>query len=154
MAVTSTNMCKAPKGNFELGLVFCYNWRMQDTNFTWPQGEDMVVELRYKEGPTIAKALPVNLAGGYSARMSIVNPSTPDTIAKTLSTETGEISLLAGTSGPNIVVRLDRSLTLAGGALVPPISYVYDFFLRNNANEQVKILEGTLHVRRSVTQWA
>ena len=126
---------------------------MQDTNFTWPQGEDMVVELRYREGKTASQALPVNLAGGYTARMSIVNPSAPDTILKTLSTEPdGGITLLSGTSGPNIVVRLDRSLTLSG-PLVPPVSYVYDFFLRNSAGEQVKILEGAITVRRSVTQW-
>lgn len=127
---------------------------MQDTNFTWPQGEDMVVELRYREGPTSAAALPVNLAAGYSAQMSIAAPNAPQTALTTLSTEDGEIELLSGADGPNIVVRLNRSLTLAGGALVPPTSYVYDFFLRNTTTGvQVKILEGTIHVRGSVTQW-
>jgi len=126
---------------------------MQDTNFTWPQGEDMVVELRYREGPTASKALPVNLASGYSAQLSIANPATPSSPIVTLSTATGEIQLLSGVSGPNIVVRLDRSLTLGGGPLASPISYVYDLFLRNSADEQVKILEGVISVKRSVTQW-
>ena len=128
---------------------------MQDTNFTWPQGEDMVVELRYREGPTQSKALPANLASGYSAQMSIGNPATPSAPPLvTLSTANGSIQLGTGTAGPNIVVRIDRSHTLAGGLLASPISYVYDLFLRNSAGEQVKILEGVINVRRSVTQWA
>lgn len=126
---------------------------MQDTNFTWPQGEDMVIELRYREGPDPKNALPVNLASGYSAKMGIASSTAPTVPLTTLSTETGEIQLLSGTSGPNIVVRLDRSLTLSGGVLVSPMAYVYDLFLRNSAGEQVKIMEGVLNVRRSVTQW-
>lgn len=125
---------------------------MQDTNFTWPQGEDMVVELRYKEGPTVASSLPVNLASGYTARMDIATPAAPSTILATLDAD--DIDLSSGVAGPNIVVRLNRSLTLSGGALVSPGSYLYDLFLRNTVtDEQVKILEGVIHVKKSVTLW-
>ena len=125
---------------------------MQDVNFTWPQGEDMTIELRYKEGPTPAKSLPVNLSG-YSASMALVNPGSPQTPLVTLGTVTGEIVLSEGV--PNIVIRLARALT---NTPLTPGAYSYDLFIRNDnmgsGGTAVKIMEGTINVRRSITpQW-
>ena len=113
----------------------------------------MYLSFRYKEGPTQAKAVPVNLASGYSAQMSLANPNSPGTPLVTLtSNEGGGIMLFTGVNEPNIKVKLNKSLTLSGGSL-PPGSYVYDLFVRNSSGDQIKVVEGTINVRRSVTQW-
>lgn len=125
---------------------------MQDVNFTWPQGEDMTISLRYKEGPSQSKAVAVDLAGGFTARMSLANPNVPQTPLLTLTSQGGDILLSSGVNEPNIKVRLDKNHTLSGGVL-PPGSYVYDLFLRNELGDQVKVVEGTINIKRSITQW-
>lgn len=125
---------------------------MQDVNFTWQQGEDMTISLRYKEGPSQTKAVPVDLANGFTARMSLANPNTPQTPLLTLTSESGDILLFTGINEPNIKVRLDKSHTLTGGVL-PVGSYVYDLFIRNSVGDQIKVVEGTINVKRSITQW-
>jgi len=112
----------------------------------------MTILLRYKEGPSPTQALPVNLASGYSARMSIAATNTPTTPLLTLTSEGGNILLFTGVNEPNIEIRLNKSHTLAGG-VTPPGSYVYDLFLRNSSGEQIKVVEGTINVKRSITQW-
>lgn len=125
---------------------------MQDVNFTWPQGEDMFISLRYKEGPTAARALPVDLANGYTAQMSLANSNSPLTPVQTYTSALGDILLYQGINEPNIKVRLPRAHTLTGGTLTPG-SYLYDIFLRNDNGDQIKVVEGTINVKRSITQW-
>lgn len=129
---------------------------MQDVNFTWPQGEDLIIELRYKEGPNQNRAVPVDLTGGYTARMTIANPGSPQTPLLVLDStpEFGGIVLLSGNNEPNIRITLSRTHTLSGGPFAAGGGFGYDLFLRNSQNVQVKILEGIINVRRSYTQWA
>lgn len=127
---------------------------MQDINFTWPQGEDLYIDLRYKEGPSQSKAVAVNLASGYSAQMSIASPAAPTNIPLTLASG-GAIALSTGVNEPNIRIDLNRSHTLTGGVFAAGGAFVYDLFLRNDTTgDQIKVMEGTINVRKSVTQWA
>lgn len=111
----------------------------------------MFISLRYKEGPSLSRALPVDLANGYSARMSLANPNTPQTPLLTLTSEDGDILLFSGIDEPNIRVRLDKDLTLDGTLAIGP--YAYDLFIRNSSGDQIKVVEGTIHIKRSITQW-
>jgi len=122
---------------------------MQDVNFTWPQGEDMYISLRYKEGNNKSTAKPVDLAGGYTALMSLAASNAPQTPLVTLSSDTGEIVLSTGVSEPNIRVRLDKSHTVSA---TPPGTYLYDLFLTNATGDTIKVVEGSIKVKRSITQ--
>jgi hypothetical protein len=145
----------------------------QAENFIWPQGEDLKVELIYKEGPDGSEVV-VPLNTGYAVRMDIVNAATrlytfnseaiadvdpiitaaqPDNVVE------GVLSSGAGDT-PNISITIPRSLTLPGGAIytafsgVPTQALNYDIFLRNkNTDTQVKILQGTIVVEKSYTLW-
>jgi hypothetical protein len=142
----------------------------QSANFTWPQGEDLSVDLIYKEGTTALDAVVVPLSTGYEVRMDIVDseeriytfnsatladvdPLTagaqPDNVVE------GVLSSGAGGT-PNIRITVPRSLTLPGGAIYDSNNSVfqYDVFLRNTAtNKQVKILKGSITVEESHTLW-
>lgn len=126
---------------------------MQDINFTWPQGEDLYIDLRYKEGPNTKSSVAVDLRNGYSAKMGIAAPGSTTPIF-TASTDGGQIVLLSGNNEPNIRIRLDRSITLTGGFGAAGGSFAYDLFLRNGNGDQIKVIEGTIHIKKSVTQWA
>lgn len=124
-------------------------------NFVWPQGEDLVIELVYKEGS--GKGVAVNLAGGYEARMDLYVPGA-GTVLHTL--ESGaEISLTQGLSAsPNITITLPRNLLLPGGPVIsalPASSTIgYDLFLRNlGTDKQIKVVRGTFTIERSGTLW-
>ena len=149
----------------------------QMANFTWGQGEDLTIELIYKEGNTIETATVVDLSSGYQLRMDIVVPSTKERVY-TFNTATladvdpitpgsqpdntleGVLSSGAASS-PNVVVSVPRSLTLPEGSIyqkmtdVPPVtSFNYDIFLRHVASDkQVKILTGVITVEDSYTLW-
>lgn len=126
---------------------------MYSAKFVWPQGEDLRIQLRYKEGSgSAAKA--VNLSAGYAARMDLVLPS-GGSVLYTASTDNG--SLVLGTAGdnPNISIVLPRALTLPGGALENTRAVAYDLFLRNTATDiQIRVLEGTISIDRSRTLWS
>lgn len=132
----------------------------QVANFRWPQGEDLNIQLRYKEGDTTSSAVVVPLSEGYEARMDIVAPTTGNSLL-TLSSNTGEITLSNGSNGgPNIEVYAPRAATFYPGAVYTYVTtqgagaLVYDLFLRNTqTNKQVKILRGTITLEKSNTQW-
>lgn len=146
-------------------------------NFTWPEGEDLKVELIYKEGATAETAAVVNLATGYAVRMDIVVPGTNERIytfnsaaiadvdpigAGATADSTLEGVLSSGAGGtPNISISVPRALTLPGGVIYakytenPPVtSFNYDIFLRNTATDkQSKILRGSITIEDSYTLW-
>lgn len=146
-------------------------------NFTWPVGEDLLVELIYKEGATVETAAAVNLSTGYSVRMDIVVPATGERIYTFNSEALADVDpiqasaqpdsvvegvLSSGAGGtPNISFAVPRSLTLPGGAVytkftaAPPVTSLnYDIFLRNTvADKQVKILKGAITIEGSYTLW-
>ena len=138
-------------------------------NYTWAQGEDLVLSLVYKSGPRGAE-VPVDLTG-YSLRMDLaLNDGTriytfnsddiadvaPETQGATPDTD---LEVTLGTAGEiNIVV--PRSVTLPGGeafpfldAANPVLIYNYDIFLRDTLDKQKKILMGQISVEKSVTLW-
>lgn len=149
---------------------------VQQQNFTWAQGEDLVIELIYKEGPTAETAVAVDLSTNYALRMDIVVPTTKERVytfntaaiadvdpgAGTVPDDTLEGTLSSGAAGtPNITIRVPRSLTLPGGALhtlmtATPATTVfnYDIFLRNTSvDTQAKILKGQVTTEESYTIW-
>jgi hypothetical protein len=145
--------------------------------FTWAVGEDLSVDLIYKEGPDEESATAVNLSSGYSVRMDIVVPATGERVYTFNSESLADVDpvlagaqpdavvegvLSSGAGGtPNISISVPRSLTLPNGAIwakytgTPKVvSFNYDIFLRNTATDkQVKILKGTITVEESYTLW-
>jgi len=138
-------------------------------DYEWEQGDDLTISLVYKTGPAGATA-PVNLTA-YKFRMDIVAPdgkmvsvlndeSIPDTdpfVAGATADTTYEVTMDAV---GNIVISLSRAMTLPGGVLFDYISanpsnnvFAYDMFLRDGANKQTKILEGSITINKSVTMW-
>lgn len=139
-------------------------------NYTWAQGEDLNIQMVYKEGPAGAE-VPVDLTL-WSLRMDIVTLTgtrrytfnsadiadvDPDTVgAQPDSTKESTL----GTGGA-ISILVPRTLTLPGGALytdisapTPQLIFNYDVFLRDAAGKQRKILKGTITVEKSYTLWA
>lgn len=124
----------------------------QQVNFNWPQGEDLSIQLAYKEGPAATSAKVLNLSTGYSLRMDIFLPN------EVLVSITSPENVLLKATSPNIEILLDRELTLPGGVIeekFPAIqTFSYDVFLRNTVTDrQVKILRGNLKIERSGTLW-
>jgi len=138
-------------------------------NFTWEQGEDFTFQLIYKTG-TIGAETPVNLTG-YSLRMDIYGTPTGriytfnsvdiadlDGPGAGIEGDTNKEAVL-GTDG-TINISIPRSLTLPGGAIYTELVagrnvFQYDIFLRDNGTpaKQMKILNGTITVNKSVTLW-
>jgi len=128
-------------------------------SFKWPQGEDLKIQLVYKEGDSATKAAAVSLGSGYAVRMDLVVPRTTVPLHSINSDTDAEAVLTSGS--PNISIHLPRSLTLPGGVLhskmtaTPPVnSFAYELFLRNKITDtQIKILMGTITVEASTTLW-
>lgn len=149
----------------------------QTANFTWGQGEDLSVQLIYKEGPEGSETV-VDLSSGYELRMDIVDPATKERVytfnTNALSDADSVVpgdqpdsiiegSLSSGASGtPNIVISVPRAVTLPGGAAyvkmtlaTPVLVFGYDIFLRNTSSDrQAKILTGMITIEGSNTLWA
>jgi len=148
----------------------------QSANFIWGQGEDLTVELIYKEGAPGSEIV-VDLSSGYQLRMDIVVPATKERVytfnsasisdidpvadgAQPDSTLEGELSSGVGDT-PNIVISVPRALTLPGGAVyskmtggTPVLVFGYDIFLRHvSSDRQAKILTGTIATEESSTLW-
>lgn len=144
--------------------------------FTWPQGADLEIQLKYKEGVDAQSAVLIDLSTDYDVRMDIVVPVTKERIYTFNSSALADVdpgapvvpdNTLEGvlTSGagdtPNINITVPRSLTLPGGEVyakmieAPPIiTFNYDIFLRNNVTDkQAKILSGTVTIEASHTLW-
>lgn len=143
-------------------------------NYTWNQGEDLLIALVYKSGP-VGSSEPVDL-NLYSFRMDIVGPdgrvlsvANDQTITDADPYMTGdqtdsgpfEVELNADDVIGSIRIDLARSLTLPGGVFYkyinanPPIRvFSYDMFLRDNNGKQKKLMQGTITIERSVTHWA
>ena len=139
-------------------------------NYTWEQGEDLILAMLYKQGPVGAE-VPVDLTG-YSLRMDIVTPNgerrytfNSDAVADVdpttpeLEGDTNTEAVLGADGTINITV--PRTLTLPNGELysdingtTPLLTFNYDVFLRNPANQQKKILKGQITVEKSYTLWA
>lgn len=145
-------------------------------NFTWGQGEDLVIKLKYKEGADAQTAVIVDLSTGYELRMDVVASDDKARLYTFNSASIADVDPGAGTtpdttiegfltSGagdtPNIEIKIPRSLTLPGGEIharmtgaSPITSFNYDVFLRNTAADtQAKILTGTITVEASNTLW-
>lgn len=149
----------------------------QVQNFTWDQGEDLDVQLIYKEGADAASAVAIDLSSNYAVRMDIVAQGTKERLYTFNSDDIADVDL--GTTGdqpdtlkegtltsgaggtPNISITVPRRITLppdgelythlaSGGSTV----FNYDVFLRNTTtNKQVKVLTGTITVSESYTLW-
>lgn len=136
-------------------------------NYSWAQGEDLTISLVYKSGPVGSEvtvdltlySLRMDIAGPDGKVLSVVNnnaiadtdPNTPGAQAD----NTYEATL--GVDG-SILIELSRNLTLPSGALYRYIQtgveeFSYDIFLRNEAGKQMKLIEGTITVSKSITQW-
>jgi len=148
----------------------------QTANFTWGQGEDLSIQLIYKEGPVGSETV-VDLSSGYELRMDIVIPTTGERVYTFNTAALADVdpilvgnqpdavvegALSSGSGGtPNINISVPRSLTLPGGSVyaemtaVPPVmAFNYDIFLRNTvSNKQVKILTGVVTIEVSSTLW-
>lgn len=138
-------------------------------NWTWQEGEDLVMSLIYREGPLGAE-VPVDLTG-YDVRMDVVSESgqylytfnsadildtdpvtpgdqNPDTVREATLASDGTITIV-----------VPRAPTLPGGSIATiwtgpdPIALRYDIFLRSPENLQKKILRGIITVERSYTKW-
>lgn len=138
--------------------VAVYNW-------TWQQGDDLVMTFIYKEGPS-GSEVPVDLTG-FSLRMDIVQGATRlytfnsaditdvDPGGPVLP-DTNKEAVLA--SNGTVTITVPRSLTLPGGsvnAIMTSGNTVvnYDIFLRNASGKQAKILRGTITIEPSYTLW-
>lgn len=142
----------------------------------WVQGQDLDLNLVYKEGESDTFTTPVDLSNGYSVRMDIVdgngkrlytfNSEEIEDVDPIVSGEqiddTTEAVLGNGAGGqPNISISVSRALTLPGGPLYssiigkPPVLTFYsDVFLRNTlANKQWKIVTITVTLEKSYTLW-
>lgn len=126
-------------------------------NYVWPQGEDLVVSLVYKEGPE-GSEVPINLTG-YTVRMDIVHPTTGAAIF-TFNTieQTDPDEVVVGTDG-SINITVPRTLTLPPDGdvyeLMPGVTvFNYDVFLRNPSGKQKKLLRGTVTIEPSYTLWS
>lgn len=137
---------------------------MDDTNYEWDQGSDLVISLNYE-----VDGLPVDLTN-YAMRMDIA-PVMGGTVGNPVFSFNSmdfdeDLDIVGETdneavmnSQGNIMIRVPRSLTLPGGAVGDILDqqsvYKYDLFLRNlTTDTQSKILQGSITVTRSVTLWA
>lgn len=132
-------------------------------DYTWQQGEDLVLSLIYNEGPE-GDETPVDLTG-WSLRMDIVDEDTrlftfnSDDIPVSGVDVAGDADneAILGNDG-SISIVVPRALTLVNGAVYSRFlngttDYHYDIFLRNPANNQWPILRGTITVKKSYTLW-
>lgn len=146
-------------------------------NVTWVQGQDLDLSMMYKEGATVDTAIPVDLSTGYTMRMDIVDStgtrlwtfnSDPADDQEPDDSSEATLSNAVGTS--NIDIRVDRGLTLPGGALFtsitadpPVLTFFSDIFLRaatwtddprvSTVGKQWKIATLTIAVEKSYTLW-
>lgn len=130
-------------------------------DFTWEQGEDIEINVTYKQG---TPAVAVDLTG-YNVRMDIRDSS--DNRLYTLnSADIVEVPSVDNTGASDneatlnssglISITIPRSATIGSGALVATLGQTlkYDIFLRSPSNKQKKILKGEAVVNPSVTRWA
>lgn len=133
-------------------------------NWTWQEGEDLVMPFVYKAGPD-GQEVAVDLTG-YQLRMDVVSGGNrlftfnSDDIDETGVDNVGPAdneATLQSDGTINIVV--PRSVTLPGGAIAAvfvgseALVLNYDIFLRNPAGLQSKIMRGNITVERSYTKW-
>lgn len=149
----------------------------QEARFNWVQGEDLTIELIYKEGSTTENAVPVDLSSDYALRMDIVDPEigrlytfNSDAVADVDEETSGsqpdldtEVEFGNGTAGsPNVSITVPRHLALPGGPLHGLIDYDHpvavlfcDIFLRNTASDrQARILKAVISLEKSNTLWS
>jgi hypothetical protein len=139
-------------------------------DFEWEQGDDLEIFLNYKEGPPDSEVVPADFET-WQVRMDIrtslggtrIWTFNSDDLTDGEADEVGEQDNEAALDvDGNITITVPRSLTLPPeGAIYlkmtdqtsPQSTFVYDVFLRNSAGKQKKILEGSISVNGSVTQW-
>jgi len=138
-------------------------------DFSWAQGEDKAISMVYKTGPVGASA-PLDLSN-HKLRMDIVGPdgvvlvvandeAIADTDPYTAGNQADNAFEVVLTGAGEITINLSRVLTLPGGAFYkyisanPPVrTFSYDVFLRDAFEKQIKIMQGTITIERSVTHW-
>lgn len=134
-------------------------------DYTWEQGDDLVISLLYTIGdlpvpqdslarmdiaPSSTTGEPVATLWSFNSA-DLDNEPTLDNVGP----EDNEIAIAADGT---ITVTVPRSLTLPGGAVgdllaTGKLKYSYDLFVRVNG-KQSKILQGSITVNKSVTKWA
>jgi hypothetical protein len=131
----------------------------QSVNFRWPQGEDLNIQLIYKEGASSKVAKAIDLSG-YSLRMDIFSADGSSLYEYTSMNNPGTLG--SGLNGePNVNIFLPRSLTLPGGTIYTKMTdnpsqtaFNYDLFLRNlSTTRQFKVIRGMISIEKSVTLW-
>lgn len=148
----------------------------QTVNVTWVQGQDLDLNLIYKEGADSGSAVAKDLSSGYSIRMDVIGTSgsrlytfNSAAIADVDPIQSGaqpdsqiEATLSSGAGGtPNIAITVYRSLTLPGGEMYsqiaanpPSLTFFSDIFLRDTVrNKQWKIVTLVITVEKSYTLW-
>lgn len=125
-------------------------------NYTWQQGEDLVMSFVYNEGPDGAE-VPIDLTG-YSLRMDVVDNS--GTVLYTFNSDDADVATVdeavLGADG-SINITVPRQLTLPPDGVIyssvggTPLNY--DIFLRRPNNKQFPIARGTITVVKSYTLW-
>lgn len=138
-------------------------------NYSWGQGEDLQISLVYKSGP-VGSEVAVDLTS-YSLRMDIAGPdgkvltvlndkaitdTDPYTAGNQSDTSYEVVTNSGGTGG--ILISLSRALTLPGGVFYRYIQtgvedFEYDLFLRDSTGKQKKLIQGTISISKSITQW-
>lgn len=136
-------------------------------DFTWQQGEDLTIQLIYKEGPQ-DEEVAVNLIG-WQLRMDVVDDNGVIFTFNSDDIDSNSTDPVVDQPGPDdneavlnsdgsINILIPRTLTLPGGVvanrlLVDNNTFNYDIFLRNPAGQQWPILRGKIVVEKSYTLW-
>lgn len=126
-------------------------------NYLWPQGEDLVVSLLYKEGPP-GEEVPIDLSA-HTVRMDIVTPTGNSVFTFNTGEQADPDEIVAQADG-YVRITVPRSLTLPGGAIYALMTgpsgilvYNYDIFLRDPSLKQRKLFRGTVTIEPSHTLW-
>ena len=149
----------------------------QTVNVTWVQGQDLDLNMIYKEGADSQSAVAKDLSSGYSVRMDVVGAASGTRLYTFNSAAIADVDPLQGgaqpdsqieatlSSGagstPNIAITVFRTLTLPGGELYsqiaanpPVLTFFSDIFLRDTVrNKQWKVVTLVITVEKSYTLW-
>jgi|SRR6478752_7589078 len=138
-------------------------------NWTWEQGEDLIIQMVYEVGADEDSTSPVDLSD-FQFRMDIATEDSPPLRVLTFNSDditgggTGVDNVgpadneVTMDSSGNISILVSRVHTLTGGKILEQMAlgkvrFKYDMFLRNSSGLQHKFLKGVIVVSPSITQW-